>query len=89
VLWLPKDPKIKEMTFLFLWISSFRINKAFNKNIVQLSTLSDEDLALVNVNKLKAYQNPIFTIIVITIITQNKNKILPNGIPRRIIGRRM
>ncbi len=41
-----------------------------------------------NVNKLKAYRNPIITVVAITIIMQDENRILLNGIPRRIIGRR-
>jgi len=44
---------------------------------------------LVNVNKLKAYQNPIITITAITIITQDENKILPNEKPRRLISKRI
>jgi len=62
VLWLPKDPKIKEGKFLFPWTSPFQVKKAFNNNIVQLSTLSDEDITLVNVNTLKVYQNPIINL---------------------------
>ncbi len=41
-----------------------------------------------NVNKLKAYQNPIITVVAITINMQDENKILPNGIPRKITGKR-
>jgi hypothetical protein len=89
VLWLPKDPKINEGEFFFPWTSPFRIKKAFNNNIVQLSTLSNEDIAVVNVNKFKVYRNLIIMVIVITIITQDKNRILPNIIPRRRIGRKM
>ncbi len=33
VLWLPKDPEIKERKFLFPWIGPFRVMKAFNNNI--------------------------------------------------------
>jgi hypothetical protein len=72
-----------------LWSSSFQVKKTFSNNTIQLSTLSNEDIALVNVNKLKAYRNPIVTVTAITVITKDKNKILPNAIPRRIIGRRM
>ncbi len=62
VLWLPKDPKIKEKKlFFFLWTSSFQVKKAFNNNTIQLSTLSNEDIALVNVNKLRVYRDPIIT----------------------------
>ncbi len=63
------DPKIKEGKFLFPWIGSFQVKKAFDNNIFQLSKLSNEDVALVNVNKLKAYWNLIITVVTITIIT--------------------
>jgi hypothetical protein len=75
--------------FFFPWTNPFQVKKAFGNNIVQLSTLNNENIALVNVNKLYAYQNPIITIVAITIIMQDENKILSNGIPRRIIGERM
>jgi hypothetical protein len=55
MMWLPKDPKINERKFLFPWIGPFQIKKAFNNNIFQLSTLSNKDVTLVNINKLKAY----------------------------------
>jgi hypothetical protein len=55
VLWFLKDQKIKKGKFLFLWTGPFWVKKAFGNNIVQLSMLSNEDVALVNVNKLKAY----------------------------------
>ncbi len=71
-----KDPKIKEGNFLFPWIGSFWMKKDFNNNNVQLNTLSNEDVALVNVNKLKAYQNPIIIAIVIIVIIENINGIL-------------
>ncbi len=88
MLWLPKDPKIKKGKFLFPWTGLFRIKKTFSNNIVQLNTLSNEDITLINVNKLKAYQNPIITIAATTIMTQYENQILLNEILRRIIGRR-
>jgi hypothetical protein len=52
------------------------VNKAFDNNNVQLSTLSNEDVALVNVNKLKANQNPIIIATVIIVITKDINGIL-------------
>jgi len=58
VLWLPKDPKIKENKFLFPSTNPFQVKKAFGNNIVQLNTLSNEDVVLVNVNKLKVYWKP-------------------------------
>ncbi len=89
VLRLPKDSEIKEGKFLFPWIGPFQVKKAFHNNIVQLSTLNNEDITLVNVNKLEAYQNLIITIIAMTIITQDENKNLSNGIPRKITNERM
>jgi len=77
VLWFPKDPKIKEGKFSFPWTSSFWVKKAFINNIVQLSRLKNENITVVNVNKLKAYRNPIIMVGIITIITQDENKILP------------
>ncbi len=89
MLWFPKDPKIKEGRFLILWNNLFQVKKAFGNNIVQSNTLSNEDITLVNVNKLKAYRNPIIMVTTFIIIMQDKNRILLNGIPRRIIGKRM
>lgn len=68
-MWLSMDPNIKEGKFLFPWIGSFQVKKAFNNTIFQLSRLSNEDVALINVNKLKAYQNLIIIVVTITIIT--------------------
>jgi hypothetical protein len=34
VMWLLKDPKIKEGKFLFSWIGSICVKKALNNNIV-------------------------------------------------------
>lgn len=61
---------------LFPWIGPFKVKKAFNNNNIQLSTLNDENVALVNANKLKAYQNPIIIVVVIIIITKDINEIL-------------
>jgi hypothetical protein len=51
------------------------VKKAFNNNNIQLSTLNAENVALVNANKLKAYQNPFIIVIVIIIITKDINEI--------------
>jgi hypothetical protein len=52
--------------------------------------LSDKDVALVNVNKLKAYQNLIITVvIIIIIITKDINGILLKELVKgRTFGRR-
>ncbi len=77
VLWLREDQKIKEGKFLFPWIGPFWAKKTFDNNIVQLSMLSNEDMALVNINKLKPYQNPMELIVInvaIIIIIENLEK---------------
>lgn len=55
VLWLPKDPKINKGKFRFSQIGPFQVKKVFINNIVQFNTLSNEDVTLVNIDKLKAY----------------------------------
>ncbi len=65
MLWLPKDPKIKEGKFLFPWTSLFQVKKVLYNNIIQLNTLNNENIVLVNVSKLKAYSNPIIMVIAI------------------------
>jgi hypothetical protein len=75
--------------FFFSWIGKFQIKKAFNNNTVQLNMLSDKDVALVNVNNLKAYQNPIISIVIIIIITKDINGIvLKELVEGRTFGRR-
>jgi hypothetical protein len=51
--------------------------------------LSDKDVVLVNVKKLKAYQNPIITVVIIIIITKNiKGILLKELVERRSFGRK-
>jgi hypothetical protein len=72
-----KIQKLKKANSFFPWIGPFRVKKVFDNNIVQLSTLSNEDVALLDINQLKPYQNPIELIIlgvVITIIIKNLEK---------------
>lgn len=74
VLWLWKDRKIKKEKFFFPWSGPFWVKKTFDNNIVWLSMLSNEDVILVNINKLKPYQNPMELMVIcvaITIITEN------------------
>ncbi len=71
-----KGSKNFKKDFCFPWIGSFRMKKAFSNNNVQLNMLSNEDVALVNVNKLKTYQNPIIIIIMIIVTTEDINGIL-------------
>jgi hypothetical protein len=48
-----KIQKLKKANSFFL-----EANKAFGNNIVQLNVLSNEDVVLLNVNKLKVYRKP-------------------------------
>jgi hypothetical protein len=83
VLWFPKDPKIKEGKFLFPWTNPFQIKKTFGNNNIQLNMLSIEDVASINVNKLKAYRKPIKLIVIATaIIVMTKN--MENSPPRQL-----
>jgi hypothetical protein len=53
VLWMPKAIKIKGGKFTL----PFKIQKVFDNNTMELSTISDEGVERVNINKLKAYQH--------------------------------
>jgi hypothetical protein len=55
VLWMPKATKIKGEKFKLLWKSPYEVQKVFNNNMVELSTLSNDDMEKVNINKLKEY----------------------------------
>jgi hypothetical protein len=70
VLWMLKATKIKGGKFTLPWKGPIKIQKMFNNNIVELSTISDEGEERVNNNKLKAYHhhNP-STSVIITIVT--------------------
>ncbi len=78
VLWMPKAIKIKGGKFTL----PFKIQKVFDNNTMELSTISDEGVERVNINKLKAYQHdnwPIDAIITIVIVDtrpsgKNKNR---------------
>ncbi len=82
MLCVPKDPKIRKFKFLFPWIGPFHVKKTFGNNIIQLSTLNNKYVAQINVNKLKAYQNPIELIITVVAITISINK-LENTLPKQ------
>jgi hypothetical protein len=67
---MPKATKINASKFTLPWKGLFKIQKMFDNNIMELSTISDEGAKRVNINKLKAYHhnNPP-TNVIITIIT--------------------
>jgi hypothetical protein len=47
--------KIKGVKFTLPWKGPFKIQKMFDNNTVELSTISDEGVEKVNINKLKTY----------------------------------
>jgi hypothetical protein len=72
-----KATKIKGGKFTLPWKGPIKIQKMFNNNIVELSTISDEGVETVNNNKLKAYHhnNPP-TSVIIAVVTVDT---IPNG----------
>lgn len=52
-LWLPKGAKIKGNKFKLPWEGPYKMQKKFNNNMVELSTLNNSDMERVNINKLK------------------------------------
>ncbi len=54
ILWMPKATKFKGGKFTLPWKGPFKIQKIFDNNIMELSTISDEWVERVNINKLKA-----------------------------------
>ncbi len=55
VLWMPKAMKIKGGKVKLLWKGPYKVQKVFNNNMVELSTLSNDDMEKININKLKEY----------------------------------
>ncbi len=55
----------------------YKMQKVFNNNLVELSTLSNDDKEKVNINKLKDYRHNDTLIIIMTnvIIVQKKSKL--------------
>ncbi len=82
VLWMPKPTKIKGDKFRLPWKHPFKIQKKVNNNIMELSTISNDDIENININKLKGYHHDNTLIVIMTIIiivnikhiTKPKNK---------------
>jgi len=90
VLWLLKDPKIRKRNFNFPRVGPFKVKNIFNNNNVQLITFGDDDVAIVNVNKLKPYQsNGKIVISIGATILHCDKKALPrkgsSNIPRNMV----
>jgi hypothetical protein len=54
---MPKATKIKEGKFTLPSKGPFKIQKVFDINTMELSTISDEGAERVNINKLRAYHH--------------------------------
>jgi hypothetical protein len=76
VLWMLKSMKIKGKKFNLPWKGPYRVQFVFNNNTVELSTLSNDDMEKVNINKLKEYWHNDTLVIIMTnvIIVQKKSK---------------
>jgi hypothetical protein len=55
VLWMPRVTKITGNKFKFPWEGPYKIHKIFNNNIVELTTMSNDEMGMENINKLKEY----------------------------------
>ncbi len=53
VLWMLKSTKIKGGKFKVPWKGPYKMHKALNNNIVELTTQGDDEVERVNINKLK------------------------------------
>jgi hypothetical protein len=69
-----KATKIKGGKFSLPWKGLFKIQKIFDNNIMELSTISDEGAEKININKLKTYHhnNPQTNVIIMAIIIDTK-----------------
>ncbi len=57
VLRMPKTIKIKGGKFRLPWKGPYKVRKFFNNNIVELTSLGDDEVERVNINKLKKYHS--------------------------------
>jgi hypothetical protein len=79
ILWMPKATKIKGGKFTLPWKGPFKTQFFFYNNTMELSTINDEGVEIVNINKQKTYHhdNPPTNVIItnITIDTRPSGKI--------------
>jgi hypothetical protein len=75
-----KVTKIKKGKFRLPWQGSYKVQKIFDNNIVELSTMGNDDVERVNINKLKEYHhnfpptNIMVTIVTIEMYLEEKSK---------------
>jgi hypothetical protein len=72
---MPKPTKIKGHKFRLPWKGPFKIQKMFNNNIMESSTISNDDIENININKLKEYHhdNTLIVVMIIIIIVNIKH----------------
>jgi hypothetical protein len=77
VLWMPKATKIKCGKFRLMWKGPYKVQIFFNNNTIKLSTLSNDDMEKLNINKLKEYQHNDTPILIMTnvVTIQKKSKL--------------
>jgi len=64
VLWMPKTTKIKGGKFKLPWKGPYKIHKTFNNIIIELTTLGNDEVKRVNINKLKEYHSKLVDVVV-------------------------
>ncbi len=57
MLWMPKTTKTKGGKFRLPWKGPYKVHNFFNNNIMALTSLGDDEVERVNVNKLKEYHS--------------------------------
>jgi hypothetical protein len=72
---MPKATKIKGGKFTLPWNGPFKIQKMFDNNTMELSTISNEGVKRVNINKLKTYHhnNPPTNVIIMDVIVDTRH----------------
>jgi ribosomal protein L18E len=63
---MPKATEIKGRKFRLPWKGPYKVQRNFNNNMDELSTLSNDDMEKINVNKLKEYQHNNKLVVVMT-----------------------
>ncbi len=54
---MPKKTKINGGKFQLPWKGSYKTYKTFDNNVIELTTLNDDEVERVNINKLKEYHS--------------------------------
>jgi hypothetical protein len=74
-LWLPNTSKIKGNKFKLPWECPYKMQKIFNNNMVESSTLNNSDVEKVNINKLKKCHHGETPTIIMTIVVNIRRRV--------------